>query len=340
MKLWSDLVTPLELSTVARMTVDQRERNRISLSKYLPNKTVDDLSIRMETTDNGLVEVAEFRAYDAETPIGSAPGGKQVTVELPPLGQKIRVSEYDQLRIRNSANSTKFKQSVGERAKQVSAAIADRMELMRGQVLVSGKAVINENQFMAEADFGRDSDLTINVSNGWDKPATATPLSDLQSAVEKYVSKNGFAPEKLLISRKAAMSLLRIDEIRKTATGTTPSMVTIDYVKSLFAAFELPEIELYDRMVRKNGKSVRVIDEKVALLLPGSDSEAGLGKTFWGTTLESADARYGIGEDDRPGIVAGAYKDEDPMAVWVKAAAIGMPVLSDANLAAALTVLS
>ncbi|CAB0972603.1 hypothetical protein FRC0482_01474 [Corynebacterium diphtheriae] len=341
MKLWTDLVTPLELSEVARMTVEERERQRISLAAWLPNTTVDDLNVRLETAANGLVETAEFRAYDAETPIGAAPGGKRVTIELPALGQKLRVSEYDQLRMR-SANSDKFKQSVGERAKQVSAAVADRMELLRGEVLVSGKAVIKENQFIAEADFGRDSDLTITVANMWDKPDTATPLSDLQSAVEKYVAKNGVNPGKLVMSRKAVSTLLRVDEIRKAATGNTPSMVTIDYVKTLFESFGLPEIEIYDRMVRQNGKSVRVIDEKVALILPPPASEVDndLGKTFWGTTLEASDPRFGIAEDDRPGIVAGAYKDDDPMGVWVKAAAIGMPVLANANLAAALTVLS
>lgn len=338
MALWTDVVTPLELTTVGRMSVEERERKRVSLSKFLPNRMVDDSVVRLTATSSGLVDTAEFRAYDAETPIGAVPGGKRVTVELPPLGQKVRVSEYDQLRMRNNLNNTVVRGAIGDVAKQVGASVSDRMELLRGQVLVTGKATINENQFVAEADFGRDEDLNITVGTGWQDAASATPIEDLQAAVELYVNKTGEAPGTLLLSKKVIAALMRCDEIRKTATGNTPTLVTQDYVSNLLAAFGLPKVELYDRMVRQGGKSVRVIDEKVALLLPEDGSA--LGATFWGKTLESQEANYAIAEDERPGIAVGAYKDDDPMGVWVKAAAIGMPILADANLSAALTVIT
>lgn len=109
-------------------------------------------------------------------------------------------------------------------------------------------------------------------------------------------------------------------------------------MSDLLAAFGLPQVQLYNRTVRQGGKTVRVVDEKTALLLPADGSD--LGATFWGTTLESDEPNYGIAEDDRPDIVAGAYKDDDPIGVWVKAAAIGMPVLADANLVAAVKVIT
>lgn len=338
MALWTDVVTPLELTMAARLSMEETERARSSLAQFLPNRQVNDLSVRLTATSTGLAEIAEYRAYDAETPIGAVTGGKRVTIDLPALGQKIRVSELDQLRMRGRDGNTVVRNTIGQAAAQVGRAVADRMELMRGQVLATGKATINENQFITESDFGRDEKLVTTVGKGWQDHGTATPLADLQAAVEAYVDVNGESPATLLLSKKAVAALMRSDEIRKTATGNTPSMVTQDYVTNLLNAYGLPTIQIYDRTVRRGGKSVRVIDDKVALLLPADGSQ--LGATFWGTTLESDEPNYGIAEDDRPGIVAGAYKDDDPIGVWVKAAAIGMPVLADANLVGALTVIT
>lgn len=304
MALWTDVVTPLELTMAARQSLDEVERSRSTLSQFLPNRQVNDLSVRLTATGNGLTEVAEFRAYDAETPIGAIPGGKRVTIDLPALGQKIWVSELDQLRMRGRESSALVRNTVGQTAVQVGRAVADRMELLRGQVLATGKATINENQFIAESDFGRDTKLTTTVSNGWQDAAKATPIADLQAVVDSYVDINGEAPGTLLLSKKAMSALMRSEEIRKTTVGNTPSLVTQDYVSDLLAAFGLPQVQLYNRTVRQGGKTVRVIDEKTALLLPADGSD--LGATFWGTTLESDEPNYGIAEDDRPGIVAGA----------------------------------
>lgn len=338
MALWTDVVSPLELTTAARMTIEERERQNGGLAKFLPNRLVDDLVVRLSADSNGLVEAAEFRAYDAETPIGSTPGGKRVTVELPPLGQKVRVSEYDQLRQRGNANPQVVKNTIGNTTIRTARAVADRMELMRGQVLATGKATINENQLISDSDFGRDSDMTVTAANRWGEAGTATPMADLLAWSEAYVDKNGEAPGTLLLSKRAFATLMRADEIRgMMTTPSTPGMVSAQFVHDTFAAYGLPSIQVYDRRVRVGGQSVRVLAEDKALLLPSEGSA--LGATFWGTTLEATDPNYGVAEDDRPGIVVGALKDYDPMGVWVHASAIGMPVLADANLAMAATVL-
>jgi hypothetical protein len=35
---------------------------------------------------------------------------------------------------------------------------------------------------------------------------------------------------------------------------------------------------------------------------------------------------------EEPGIVAGSYEDEDPIALWTKASAIGLPILANPDL--------
>ena len=75
--LWTEVVQPQSLTTVARETLDERERSKNILARFLPNRVVDDIYVQLYATNNGLVEAAEYRAYDAETPIGATPGGKK-----------------------------------------------------------------------------------------------------------------------------------------------------------------------------------------------------------------------------------------------------------------------
>ena len=66
--------------------------------------------------------------------------------------------------------------------------------------------------------------------------------------------------------------------------------------------------------------AVRVIPDDRILLLPAPVSPddpdgTDLGATFWGTTLEASDPRYNIEDAEQPGIVAGTYRDDDPLGV-------------------------
>lgn len=338
MALWTDVVTPLELTTAARMSLDERDRANGGLAQFLPNTTVNDTVVRLSSDSNGLVEAAEYRAFDAETTIGAVPGGKRVTVELLPVGQKVRVSEYDQLRQRGNATPEVAKNTIGKVAVRVGQAVADRVELLRGQVLATGKATLAENGIVAEQDYARDPEMTVTAATSWATSDTAKPMEDLQKWVDAYTDKNGEAPGTLLLSRKAMGALARAAEIRSLAVGSSPAIVSHQFVSDTLAQYGLPAIQVYDRRVRVGGKAVRVLDENTALLLPSDGSS--MGATFWGTTLESTDPLYGIAEDDRPGIVAGALQDYDPMGVWVHAAAIAMPVLANANLAMSATVIN
>lgn len=339
MALWTDLSTPVELTELARLSVEERERERFTLAEFLPNETVDDITVRVTSESRGLNEIAEFRAYDAETAIGATKGGKRQLVELPALGQKVRVSEYDRLRSRGTSIVEAGRNILDKATIGVAHATADRMELMRGQVLATGRISLNEGQFIVDEDFGREANLTSQVATKWSEQATASPLADIQKMVDTYVEVNGEQPGSMILSQKAVSALLRTEEVRRMAgvDAAMPTIVTEQFLNETLSAFGLPTITKYDRKVRKGGQNVRVLDEKVTLFLP----YVGLpvGKTYWGTTLEASEADYAIAEEDRPGIVVGAYKEDDPMGVWIRAAAIGLPVLHDPNLVSALTVL-
>lgn len=329
MALWTDVATPEELTVVAREAArDREQREAVNLATFLPNEHSQSQTITLEAGENGFVDAAEYRAYDAETPIGGrGMGASRITFELPPLGQKRRVSEYDQLVRLGEGGQAAIRDAIGRATVLRAQAVADRVELERGRVLVSGKAVINENGFNVDSSFGRKDEHNVTLGTPWSNDGS-NPIEDILSWVDTYVDTNGEAPAYMVASTKVVSALTKYKGF--LPKDSLRSRASFEEINSLLDAEGLPQLVRYDRRVRVDGTAQRVVPENIVMLLP--DPAAGLGKTYWGTTLESLDARYGIAAEDRPGIVAGAYQDDDPMGVWVKASAIAMPALANANL--------
>jgi hypothetical protein len=99
----------------------------------------------------------------------------------------------------------------------------------------------------------------------------------------------------------------------------------------------LPTLVEYNRKVMKNGVAVDVISPDTLVFVPNTQS--GAGTTAMGTTLESLSARYGMVPGEEAGIVVGAYESDNPMGLYLNSAAIGLPVLHEANRFMAATVL-
>lgn len=330
MYLNSDYIAPADLTGYARAALADLEANQFTLSQWLPSRNVDDLTFRFTRGGEGLTEAATFRAYDAESPIGARPGFSRVTGELPPISRKIRLGEYDRLRQRNAPGE--ITTAIEDDATRMVRAVAARMELARGQALYTGTVVLNENGVIATVDFGRNAGHTVAAGTVWSTTATATPLADLLTWQSTYVTTNGEPPGVILTSTRVVNFLLRNAEVRAllaTVAGT-PSIVSRDALNQVFGAYGLPPIMVYDAQVRVNGVATRVIPDDRVLLLPATGTD--LGATLYGTTAESLEPGYGLVAGEGPGIVAGAYSTEDPVAVWTKAAAIAIPILVNPDL--------
>lgn len=346
MPLWTDIVDPATLTGYARASLTDYEARKGTLAVFLPNRTVPDIIARFVAGQSGLLDAAEFHAYDTETPIGSGEERKRQLIELPKLGRKTRVSEYDQLRSRGRDSDENVLQTVLRQAAINARAVSDRMEVARGAVINAGIAAIDENGFLANSDFGRDPSLTVTADVLWSVSATASPLSNFRTWCDIMGDLNGERPGAALMSQRAFNAMTTCAEFRALAATTagTPAIVTRDYVQQVLTSFNLPPVIVFDRKVRVAGTVRRVIPDNKVFLLPApvdpNDAEGtDLGGTWWGQTLESSEPNYDIAEEDRPGIVMGNYKDDDPLGVWVKSSAIGLPVLANANLSLAATVL-
>lgn len=337
MLLNADYIEPVELTGYVREAQLNLPDNQFQLARWLPNRAIDDLEYRFTRGGEGLIEAATFRAYDAESPIGHRPGLTRVSGELPPISRKIRLGEYDRLRLRQADDN--IREGILTDAERMTRAVSARMELARGDALVNGSITISENGVVATVTFGRTSGHTVSAATPWSTIATATPLADMLSWQQTYITTNGVAPGAMVMSTTVLTYMLRNAEIRALVGSTlgSPSRVSQAALRGILDDHGLPPWYIVDEQINVNGSATRPIPVDKFLFLPAPvDPDAfdgtELGAALWGTTAESLDPRYGLAEGERPGIVAGAYSTEDPIAIWTKAAGIGLPVLANPDL--------
>lgn len=327
MALWTDLITPAELTGFARAAVEDVERQKATLARWLPNYSVPDVVVRTIVAADGNGALAQYRAFDAETPIGSGGSGTRKVFELLPLGLKERVSEYDQLRARGNDAQAMVLGGVEKAATRVANAVVDRLEVARGQAIDTGALTINENGVVQTMTFGRPGGNTVTAATLWS--GAAKPLDDLIAWGDVFAAGNqGNQPGAIVTSKRVVAALQRNADIRGlvATVGGTPGIVSIDALSAVLASYGLPPITIYDRKIRGNN----VLPDNKVYLLPAAvdpNGQSELGATFYGETLEAGEPEYGISGADQPGLVVGAWKTKDPIAVWVHSNAIAMPVL-------------
>jgi hypothetical protein len=332
MALWTDLITPAELTGYVRTALEDLEVNQASLAAWLPNTFVSDINVRFVKGQAGLVAEASFRAFDAEPEIAGGVTGQRVTLEMLPLGQKRIISEYDQLRMRNASDDV-LRNSILKEARNVARAIADRIERLRGTVLETGKATVNQGNLAFDDDFGRAGGHNLTAGSLWSTSAVDR-LTYLQTLVATYVATNdGDQPGAIVTSQRVLTALAAGDQFKTTLVGGATRPAIADEVRQYLIAAGLPPVTVYDR--RTSGG--RVLSDDKLILLPAPvdpvNGESELGATFWGQTLTSQEAEYGIADVEQPGVVVGAHKATSiPHIATVESDAIALPVLANANL--------
>lgn len=342
--LYTETIAPAELSGFARAAQADIEAKQGTLARWLPNTAVNDVVVRTVVGKDGGGHLAQYRSFDAETPIGAGGQAERKIFELLPLGLKERIGEYDQLRARGGDGAAIALGGIEAATIRTVRAISDRLEVARGQALETGALSINENGVVQAPSFGRPAGNTKTAAVLWDAASGVKILDDLMLWCEAYADANdGAAPGSIVAPRKVIAAMLKdagIQALVRGSQSTVDAPVSIEALNGVLTAYSLPAIHVYDRKV----KGVRVTSEKKILILPEAvDPNSGsniLGATFYGTTLESMEPEYGIGASDQPGIAVGAYKTKDPIGLWVHSNAIALPVLVNPVASIVATVLS
>jgi hypothetical protein len=315
MQLIDEFATPAELTGYARAALADRPEHAETLDRWLPNRTINDLSYRFTRGGGGLTEAAVFRAYDASSDVAVRPGGARVSGELPPISRKIPVGEYERIRRRNvDTQNAEIRDAMLDDGVRLARQIEARLELARGEALFTGAVNLNENGVQASVDFGRNPAHNVTASTPWSTFATADAYGDLSNWLDVYNTTNGRLPAYTLMSRTAY---------------NPPTVLTRDALNTVLGDYDIPPVLIYDAQVSVNGVATRVTPVDKVLFLP--EFGDAVGQTLWGVPVEADDPRYGLG-GDAAGVAVGGYKSEDPQTVWTRAVAIALPVVAAPDL--------
>jgi hypothetical protein len=352
MALWTDLIDPATLTGYARESLADYEARRGTLARWLPNRFIPDIVARFIKGRTGLVDVAKFRAYDADLEPGRRQSASRVTMELPALGQWMANTEYEQLRARGgSVSDQQTINTILATTDLLVRSVADSMERLRGITIDTGIAALTQDNYRLSDDFGRPAALRFTASALWsvvgtDRISQMTTWQDLyRDGDGSTVPGAGQDVGSWVMSTRALRSLVQGTQFATVLAGGGSRPATVDEVRGMLASYGVAPIELNDRRVSVDGTITRVLPDDRIYALPAPvdpDDFAGteLGGTFWGRTLSSLEAGWGIEDADQPGIVTGVYRNEKPpMGVEVFADAIGEPVLANADLSMSVKVL-
>lgn len=311
-----------------------------ALASYLPDETTDDIDFRAEVGGSSLKRSAVFRAYDAESPIVGTKAHKDISGSLPPISLKTRVSEYNRVKFNGRGGDQQIFTYAESNAVVLADAIRMRMEIARGEALMSGKVTLEENDLSLTVDFGRKETHTQTASQLWGT-ANGKPLTDLLAWRDIYSDTNGVDPHTMLVSRKVMTALINSEDIRLQIFGKDSGarIVNEEQLNLLLSAHGLPRVQVYKEIYEDSlGNAKPIIDPTKILFIGGATQE--IGKTLWGIPADALEPKYGLTEAHQPGIFAANYLDDDPAALWVKASAVALPVVQKPNQTFSATVLS
>lgn len=335
MAFYEDLVTSAELTGFIR-ELPAPNAGWI-LNRFLPDVAVRDIKATIRRL-NQTNRAAKFRAYDAETPVGKRDAVTQSEVALPPLGQKTVVGEEERLRLEQARlggdATTALVDAIYDDAEINTRAVKARMELARGDVLLDGKVTITENGIVGlEADYGLAGGHSVTPATPWSTVATATPLADMMSWRQTYITDAGVPPAFAVTSTAVISNLLRNAEIRQLAGSVlgTPSIVSREQLNQVLAAYSLPTIVEYEGQVDVDGTTTRALPNDRVIFVP--EDPRSLGYTAWGITAEALELTGGsnpsLDFEEAPGLVGVVMREGDPVRTWTKVTAIGLPVIED-----------
>lgn len=338
--LVTDLVNPQELTGFVRGLAFAD----FTLDRFLPNRQRPAIDYAFTRTDRVRQDMASYRGWDTESPIGKRPGFDRIRGEIPPLSKKNVLGEEQRLlleQLRNGGTVDRTSNALVEAtfadAALLTESVQARIEYARGQVLSTGKVTFtNDAGFIAaEVDYELLAGHIVTAGVLWSTVATADPINDLRGWVTTYKSNNGGrAPGVILISDTILGYLLLNTKIRELASvgGTIPSLLTPGTIGALFQAHGLPPFEVYDTQVSIAGSDTRVTPVNKALLLPANPDEA-FGETTFGVTAEALElaGAQSIAPADAPGLVGVNMRTFDPVQTWTKVAGVALPVLKDPN---------
>lgn len=335
-----DLVDLQELQGYVRQVQAEIERDEFTLRQFLPNNAIDDIEFRVNRRSRQDFDAATVRNWDTEAPIAARRAEfRRLVGELPPVSRKIQLGEEERLRMRAlqlPAQDQAIVDAVFDDAAHMARAVTARFEMFRAEALSTGQIAIDENGVEQTVDFGRDAAAEVTAPLAWSDPS-ADIVTDLTNWRQEYRELNDGELPAFALTSDRVISLAQRNEQFAALAGrdftVEPNLLSEDAVQAVLRAYRLPPFVPYEKFVRVNGVRQRLIPDNLVILLPRNPLD--LGETLFGTTAEALElvGAQQLEQSQAPGLTAVVQKTFDPVHTWTKAAAVGLPVLYEPNLA-------
>jgi hypothetical protein len=342
-----DAFDPVLLTGLARLILadEDRPQNMPRLNNWFPAQTVDSTDFKWDRgTTQTYTESAPFRTWDVPARLGTRPGRTIARGEMPPISIEYIQREFDILMARQlAAAGAEFSpEDVGLTAQQDIRrgirAIFNRMWVVMGDLLMNGTSTITDQQMNLVLDSQRVAGRETTVGTVWSDTANAVPMTDEEAMLDTLQDEEGLGPQDLVVltNRDTWREYKATDQVRNASpTVRVLDTLSVAAANEVRADNDFPEVVIIDAQVKPWGAATRkVITDGKWVFVPKNDV---VGTTVYGTPAV-VDLGIELAADDRPGPVAYVTTKVNPAKVELVVDAIGVPLLTNPDVTACLTV--
>lgn len=300
--------------------------------ELFPEVKRQSLEFDMLTNGSKTPVVASVHGFDTESEIGQREAEK-MAIELALIKRKMQLKEKEVIALespRNEAEKTYLTKNVYADIDSLVESIKARIEVMRMEVVATGKITLKENNLDASIDFGVPNENKVTNVN-WSLE-NANPINDMITWKNQLDS----APGRVLTSTTVLAKILANKNVVNAIFGKDSTRIaSVGELNNYLEQLQLPKIYTYDAKYRKleaNGTYTkhRYFPENAFVMMPAEP----LGETIYGPTAEEIRLQRDPSIDIRlvGKILAMMYEEgKDPVSTWEKAVATALPALKCAD---------
>ena len=269
---------------VVEDTLSDLKRRSGLLDKYMPLKTYESRHFTQYVMEQ-IQPIASIVAPGVEPPLTQQGTFRQITAEMMKTGLARVYDETHQWAMKEAMERAAAKRilvqntidSNGEPVKGadndlaryifgsiegIARAQIELLDYLSWQVLQTGQINYTDSRTgqTVEIDYRNPYDTTYNHfpsaltgADLWTAYTTANGLQNLYDAMETYIDTNGFAPDKIIMSRKLYNHLLQQESTKAAATqirGASVGTVSPDMLSVTLEARGLPGIITFDEQTQ------------------------------------------------------------------------------------------
>jgi hypothetical protein len=285
----------------------------------------------------------------SQAPLRSRPGMDKLNGEIPPIAEKfvMREEEYrnflavQQLPISDESKTKILLDLLFGDMKRAGDSLYKRLDIMSLEGVSKGQISLDINNNPDGVVLANPIDLLFpsgnktNAAISWQTPATATPIADMQGAVN-YQRNRGWKIAKWLMSPTLWGYFYKCDEVKNYFSAyygkaNNKVIVTIDSVNDFLKAMQLPPIEIVDQSIgiEKDGAitAIRPFSDTNCVGVP----DGKLGIIHNALALEEfkpvSDVKYGKFKE---GLLS-KWQDNEPWAEYTKGELNAFPGIEAAD---------